>query len=105
MRTARLRRQAAACRGPIVLFSLFFLLRQPLFAADAATGVVVAQSGQPLPRAFVRVVDASGADAASAFSDENGVFRLAPIPAGCHVEASLTGFAPAIVPCDAAALR
>ena len=99
MRAPRLRRQAIACRA---LTLVLFLSSVPLFAADAAIGVVVDQSGQPLPRAFVRAVEATGSETASAFSDESGRFRLDPIPADCRVEATLTGFATATVPCSAA---
>jgi outer membrane cobalamin receptor len=70
-------------------------------AAERVAGVVVDQSGQLLPRAFVRVVDGSGREIASAFSDERGGFDL-PAPAtGCRVEGTLIGFTTASIPCDA----
>jgi outer membrane cobalamin receptor len=66
------------------------------------TGVVVDQSGQPLPRAHIRVLDASGAESISAFADSVGRFRIPLRTAGeCRVEASLGGFQPAVVPCGA----
>ena len=71
-------------------------------SADRAAGVVVDQAGQLLPRAFVRVVDGSGRETASAFSDERGAFDLPAPASGCRVEGSLIGFATASVPCDSA---
>ena len=74
---------------------------------ERASGVIVDQSGQPLPRAFVRVLDGSGHESASAFSDERGQFDLpTPPAAGCRIEATLTGFATTSVACaPASALR
>src|SRR5262249_59385582 len=86
MRTSRLRRQAAVCRGLYLGLYLVLLTAAPTRAADMLTGVVVDQSGQPLPRAFVRVFDASGAESASGFTDESGAFRLGPAAAHCRVD-------------------
>ena len=74
---------------------------------ERASGVIVDQSGQPLPRAFVRVLDGSGHESASAFSDERGQFDLPTPPAArCRIEATLTGFATTSVACaPASALR
>ena len=69
-------------------------------AADRVAGIVVDESGQPLPRAYMNVVSSS-ASATGVFSDERGRFEIAlPAAAGCRIEASLAGFAPASVPCD-----
>jgi vitamin B12 transporter len=105
MRTSRLWRQAVACRDLTVILVSVLAFSAPAFGADALTGLVVDQSGQPLPRAFVRALDASGAQSASAFSDESGAFRLAPVAAGCRVEASLSGFATAAAPCGSDPVR
>src|SRR5438093_2615317 len=105
MRTSRLWRQAVACRDLTVIVVSVLVFAGPVFGADALTGIVVDQSGQPLPRAFVRALDASGAESASAFSDEAGAFRLAPVAAGCRVEGALSGFATASVPCGSNVVR
>ncbi len=68
-------------------------------AADLVAGTVVDQQHQPLPRAEVRTVDASGAETSRVFADEAGRFRLTGAAGGCRVTASLTGFQPASVPC------
>jgi len=85
-------------------FSIFALL---LFAATASaqppgsgtvSGVVIDQSGQPVPRATVRVLDPAGAETSHTFADEAGRFRLTA-SGDCRVAASLAGFQPATVPC------
>lgn len=87
---------------PIIL--LWALLASGGAAALAAegevAGTVVDQSGRPVPRAHVRVIDASGAELAASFADEFGHFALDADAAGCRVEAALTGFRPAAVPCS-----
>src|SRR3954454_71385 len=71
-------------------------------AADDVTGVIVDQSGHVVPRAYVRVLDANGAESAGTFADELGRFRLARTSdPTCRVEAALAGFEPAAVPCGA----
>ena len=102
--------QSVPARRPtfVLPFSFFFLIAlataprtvQAAAGDDRASGVIVDQSGQPLPRAFVRVLDGSGRESASAFSDERGQFDL-PMPPtpGCRVEAALTGFATTAVTC------
>lgn len=91
-------------RTPV--FSYIFLsslaLASPARSADRVAGVIVDQSGQLLPRAFVRVVDGAGRETASAFSDERGAFDLPAPASGCRVEGSLIGFTPASAPCDSA---
>lgn len=70
------------------------------YAADR-TGLVVDQNGRPLPRAHVRVVSTESASERSAselFADDRGQFDL-PAAAGCRIEASMSGFQPASVPC------
>jgi len=71
-------------------------------AAREISGAVVDDSGRALPRARVRAFDASGGEIAATFADEAGRFRLTATDEGCRVEASLTGFAPASVPCEGA---
>lgn len=68
-------------------------------AADRVAGLVVDGTGQPLPRALVRVLDGAGLEAASAFSDERGRFDLPAPASGCRVEAALDGFSPASAAC------
>jgi outer membrane cobalamin receptor len=72
-------------------------------------GVAVDQSGSPLPRAFVRAIDASGHEIATTFTDESGHFHVttaaatatatATETADCRLFVSLTGFTSAEVPC------
>jgi len=62
------------------------------------SGIVVDQSGQPVPRATVRVLDPAGAETSHTFADEAGRFRLTS-SGDCRVAASLTGFQPVTVPC------
>jgi outer membrane cobalamin receptor len=77
----------------------------PAFPSDI-NGVVVDQSGAPIPRAFVRTVDASGARLNATFADELGRFALTVATASsCTVEASLTGFASASTPCSDSPIR
>jgi len=66
----------------------------------AVSGIVVDQSGQPIPRATVRVLDARGTETSHTFADEAGRFRLTT-PGDCRVTASLIGFQPASVACAA----
>ena len=109
MRMCNPEQSVPACRPTLVLpFSAFFLVSlatapgavQAAASEDRASGVIVDQSGQPLPRAFVRVLDASGRESASAFSNERGQFDLpTPPTGGCSVEATLTGFATTAVAC------
>jgi len=73
-------------------------------AARQLAGTIVDQTGRAVPRAYVRVLDESGVPLAGVFADEGGRFDVAASDAGgCHLEASLTGFQPATVPCAAAA--
>jgi vitamin B12 transporter len=103
---SRLRRLAAACRVPIGIAIIVTALGASGAAADDGriTGTVIDQSGQPLPRAYVRLRSASGAESASTFTDENGHFTLPPAH-GCEVSASLTGFEPATVACGSPPVR
>ena len=100
MRTPRLRRLAQACRLVAPTLVVFVLSSLPA-SADVA-GVVVDQSGRPVPRAYVRIVPSSATDAAAAFADELGRFAFKTTVTSCRIEASLTGFLPASVPCAAA---
>ena len=67
----------------------------------AITGIVVDQSGRPLPRAEVRIVSPGVSQAGSTFTDVDGSFRLAAVAgaAECRVEASLNGFRAASSEC------
>ena len=56
-----------------------------------------------MPRASVRVLDNSGVESAGVFADEVGRFELKTNLTGCRVEASLTGFEPANIPCASGA--
>jgi vitamin B12 transporter len=100
MCTSRLWRLAMACR-PLYVLMLVLLSTIPLFADPAPVGgIVVDQSGRALPRALVRVLDSSGAAAASTFADDTGRFHIATVPANCRVEASMTGFSSVTAPCS-----
>ena len=105
MHSSRQWRLAAACR--LVCQSLFLVasLAAHASAADAVTGIVVDQAGQPLPRAFIRAVDASGKEAASTFSDDAGHFRLTPASGACRIEVSMSGFSRADTACAPTPLR
>src|ERR1700704_87533 len=112
----RLRRPAEARRlvaTPLVFFFGFFgvsarpALSLPSLGEGPAladvSGIVVDQSGRAVPRAYVRILDGSGVESAAAFADEVGRFELKTNVTNCRVEASLTGFEPARVPCTEAA--
>jgi outer membrane cobalamin receptor len=72
-------------------------------AGRLVAGTVVDQSGRVVPRAYVRVLDASGRADRGAFADEAGRFEVAATdPADCRVEATLAGFQPAVVRCSPA---
>jgi vitamin B12 transporter len=109
-------RQASACRPPharpslgallVMLMGIVAVRAGAAQAGDVATGTVVDQAGQLLPRAFVHVLGGSGTAFANTFSDEKGRFRVTLVSSpGCRVEASLTGFTSASVPCEAAPVR
>ena len=83
----------------------FFLIATTANAADLVSGTVVDQSGQPLPRAEVRVLDRAGAETSHTFADEGGRFRIATASPDCRIAASLTGFKPATEPCATTAVR
>ncbi|MGE3958206.1 MAG: TonB-dependent receptor [Vicinamibacterales bacterium] len=78
-----------------------------LRAADLTglvSGIVVDPHGRPLPRAHVRTVAPAGNGTAPAlggtegFTDDQGRFSLTLL-ANCRIEASLSGFRTASVPC------
>src|SRR5436190_1626014 len=111
MRTPRRWRQPFAADRlpviPVIVVSAAAWLASPAVASAAdreVSGTVVDQSGQPLPRAYVRLLDPARAQDAATFADESGRFRL-HAGADCHVEVSLTGFQTADVACDTAPLR
>jgi len=100
---SRLRRLAAACRLVAPAILLFTVFARPA-SADVA-GTIVDQSGRVVPRAYIRVVDGTGAESAAQFADELGRFDLKTTASGCRVEATLTGFLPASAPCAAEPIR
>jgi vitamin B12 transporter len=91
-----------------VLFSVslaFTLFPATSTAAAPLTGRVVDPSGVPVPRAYVRVLDAAGSTIAGGFSEADGRFRLESPDPACRVEILLAGFESAIVPCGAGLLE
>lgn len=106
MYSSRFLRWVEACRTTLLLsfFATLFIARGAS-AADIVSGIVVDQSGQPVPRAEVRVLDRNGAETAHTFADEGGRFRITTASAGCQLAAALTGFQPATAPCAATAVR
>ncbi|MEA2462449.1 MAG: Carboxypeptidase regulatory-like domain, partial [Acidobacteriota bacterium] len=95
-------------RFPIIVLSILVLSGGAAAGVAGAdrrlAGTVVDQSGRAVPRAYVRLLDASGTRERGTFADETGRFDLAATDgAACRVEATLPGFQPAIVPCPPAA--
>jgi vitamin B12 transporter len=93
-------------RFPIIPLVCVFVIGGAMPTAHGAgrlvAGTVVDQSGRIVPRAYVRVLDASGRADRGAFADEAGRFELTATDADdCRVEATLAGFQPALVPCPA----
>ena len=71
-------------------------------AAAPISGVVLDSSGRAIPRALVTVVDAAGSAVGTTFTYPDGTFSVeAATPSGCRVQASLSGFETASVPCGA----
>jgi vitamin B12 transporter len=68
-------------------------------SAQPLTGRVVDPSGAPVPRAYVRAVDANGKTTAGGFSEADGRFRLDSTVPDCRLEIRLAGFETAIAPC------
>ena len=98
-------------RQSVRVFTAVLALGIPSAASAAdLTGQVVDPDGRPLPRAFVRVLtDQDSAASASGargtgFTDDLGRFALSG-SAGCRVEATLSGFRAASVPCAQGELR
>src|SRR5206468_7845530 len=108
MRMSRLWRLAPARAHRLVPFNMTVLLLSAIGASASEhqlSGTVVHQSGVPLPRAYVQIVDAPAARSAGVLTDESGRFRLSADATDCRVEASLSGFATAAVACTADPLR
>jgi vitamin B12 transporter len=99
MHVSRLWRLAAACRFVAPTSLLFFAFSVALASADVS-GTIVDQSGHVVPRASVRTIDRSGATSTRGFADELGRFELKTSSTDCRVEATLTGFQPATLPCS-----
>jgi vitamin B12 transporter len=114
MRIPRLRRPAGrfSCPTPCSVAIVVFITSAWLSSLSTAAaadreliGTVVDQSGQPLPRAYVRLLDGSSVQSAATFADEAGRFRLRTAHSGCRIEASLTGFETAAVACGETPVR
>ena len=106
MRTLRHERLAAACRVPFLSTLAFVVFSAAHVRAADISGAVVDGSGHSVPRAYVRALDAQGAETAHTFADEAGRFALAvPDASTCRVEVTLTGFEPAAMPCSGSPLR
>lgn len=98
-------------RQSVRVFTAVLALGIPSAASAAdLTGQVVDPDGRPLPRAFVRVLTDQDAAASpsgargTGFTDDLGRFALSG-STGCRVEATLSGFRAASVPCAADELR
>ena len=100
MRIPRPRRLAEARR--FVATTLVLVGASAQLASADVSGTVVDQSGRAVPRAHVRTLDSSGVESAAVFADEVGRFELKTNVGPCRVEARLTGFEPASVPCASA---
>ena len=87
-------------RTPLMFLTALFLSGGALASAADIAGIVVDQSGRAVPRAYIRVIDASGGELAAGFADEAGRFILQSNAVQCQVEATLTGFRPATVGCQ-----
>ena len=105
MDSSRLWRLAAACRPVVQSLVLISSCAAQVCAADAITGIIVDQAGQPLPRALVRTLDTSGKETASTFADDAGRFRLTPPSMSCRIGVSMSGFSRAETPCASTPLR
>jgi vitamin B12 transporter len=81
-----------------VSFCLLTVASNLYAAGPVISGTVVDPSGHAVPRAHIRVVDASGHEMSSTYADEEGRFETGPAT-NCRVEASLPGFEPATVAC------
>jgi outer membrane cobalamin receptor len=92
-------------RVPILFLVLASVPGGAIASTADITGTIVDQSGRAVPRAYVRVVDPSGSELAAGFADEAGSFILQSNTAQCQVEATLTGFQRAVVPCASGAIR
>jgi len=71
---------------------LLFLFASPVFAQQELSGTVVDQTGSALPRVAVRLVDTSGSDLATTFTDSRGAFHFARACEGCAAIVMLPGF-------------
>jgi len=95
-------------RTPSLLFVVplvFTLFPATSTSAQPVSGRVVDPSGVPVPRAYVRVLDAGGTLTHGGFSEADGRFRFESAAADCRVEILLAGFETAVVPCGAAPIE
>ena len=81
------------------LFCLVFSLIAIPVAAGPLSGRVADATGRPLPRALVRALDASGKPLAETLTMADGTFTIDITASDCRLEASLTGFTSATLPC------
>jgi vitamin B12 transporter len=104
-RSPRHGRLVEACRLALIVLSVAFSSSAVLDAADViVSGLVVDQSGRPVPRAYVRVRDSALAEMPGVFADESGRFEIrAGDTSACRIEATLPGFQAASIPCASAA--
>jgi vitamin B12 transporter len=96
--------QHHAFARPCSAFFLTFTISIPLVATSAPPvhrGVVVDQTGRPVPRAVVTVDVPGDRDPVEGFTDAAGRFEIhADAPPGCRVSVALAGFAAAEAACD-----
>jgi len=99
---------ARRARNTVSLLATLVLLADTSSSAAAdLNGLVVDQSGLPVPRAHVRVLaDAPGSDdrTVDLFTDDSGHFRV-PATGACRIEVSMAGFRTVTVPCSTTELR
>jgi len=103
----RFRRQGAALRPFRTFFFTLILAGAAVRSARAAdvSGQILDATGHVLPRVYVRVLGENGAPVTAVFTDDEGRFVIAIPGTSCRLEASLTGFQTATVPCAPEALR
>ena len=85
------------------LFCFHFSLVAIPVSAGPLTGRVADATGRPLPRARVRALDASGRPLVETLTLPDGTFTIETNASDCRLEASLTGFATASLPCATSA--
>jgi vitamin B12 transporter len=93
----------------IHLLVFFALVSSSLTAvpglAQTVTGRVIDPSGQPLPRAYVRVITPAQSSANGVFTEPDGRFRVDSPADRCTLEVTLTGFTTTTAACAAQPLE